>query len=79
MRVRDLGSAFNVSVSRLEVGEFRGQWPCSGLPDKTITFQFDKRNGDLIDLWSISTADGPAWVALSDDAKAYGFNRLKLM
>ena len=77
MRVRDLGSAFNVSVSRWEVQEFGESWPCAELPDKGITFQFDKGNGDLIDVWP-NDIDGPAVLALSQDAQEYGSKRLKL-
>jgi len=76
MRVRDLGSAFNVNVSRDEVGDFRQSWPCSNLPDKSICFQFSK-TGDLIDMWP-SNIDGSDVLALSQDAYAYGAKKLKL-
>lgn len=77
MRVRDLGSAFNVNVSRDEVADFRESWPCSRLPDKAICFQFSKSNGDLIDMWP-NDIDGSAVLALSQDAQAYGMKKLGL-
>lgn len=52
------------------------------MPTSPIWFQFDKRNGDLVDMrpsdWEERGADGPAMMALSDDAKIYGIKRLKL-
>lgn len=77
MRAYDCGSLFTVSVSRREVEAFKRNWPCSGLPDRAVSFQFDKRNGDLVDLWP-DTLDGEAAVALSADACAYGARRLGL-
>ena len=73
MRYRDCGSLYNVSVSRAEVEAFKRSFPCSGLPDKAITFQFDHRNGDLVDIWPDSSRfDGSGLLALSQDAQAYG-------
>lgn len=79
MRAKDCGSFYNVSVSRAEVEGFRSRWPCSGLPDRAVTFQFDKRNGDLVDIWPYAEKwDGDAAVALSHDAQEYGRMRLGL-
>ena len=77
MKTFDNGCFFTVSVSSNEVADFKTTWPCSGLPTKAIRFQFDKRNGDLVDLlpWDL---DGDALAALADDAKAYGAKRLGL-
>jgi len=69
MKIKKLGSATNVQISAREVEEFKAQWPCSGLPSRSITFQFAS-NGDLIDLWP-ANLDGSAVVALADDAKAF--------
>ena len=55
-----------ISVSAREVEQFKSKWPCSGIPSKAVSFTFDKRNGDLVDC--SSRADGPAMVALSQDA-----------
>lgn len=81
MKVRDNGSLYSVSISRAEVEAFKSQWPCSGLSDRPVTFQFGKRNGDLVDIWPYRYAsrfDGDAAVALSQDAQAYGRKRLGL-
>jgi len=62
-----------------EINTFKSQWPCHGLPDnlETITFDFDC--GDLVDIdarddhgrWLDSAEfDGPALLALSQDAQA---------
>lgn len=77
MRIRDLGSAVNVNVSRAEVAAFNRAWPASSMPTRAVCFQFDKRNGDLIDLWGPKN-DGPALLALSHDASNYAAKRLSL-
>ena len=81
MQVFNNGSAVTVTVTRREIDEFRRSWPCSGLSDKPVTFQFDKRNGDLIDSNDAANhpnADGSALVALAADAKLVGWTRLDL-
>ena len=78
MRYRDNGAFYSVSVSQAEVEAFKSNWPCSGLPDRHVTFQFDKRNGDLVDIWPNSDAwNGDAALALSQDAQVYGERRKK--
>lgn len=58
-----------VIVSRAEVQAFRRRWPCSGLPDRKIAFEFDT-DWNLVD---ISTDyDGPDILALSQDASDFG-------
>jgi hypothetical protein len=77
MRVFDNGAFFTVQVLRAEVDAFKRSYPCSGLPSRAITFEFDKRNGDLVDIRPDSTQfDGPALVALSEDAQAAGMRKL---
>lgn len=57
-------------------------WPCSGMPDKPLWAQFDKRNGDLVDLrpsnWEKRGASGDAMLALIADGQAYAKKRLKI-
>lgn len=78
MKYTDLGSCYNVQVSKAEVEAFKAKWPCSDFPSRAITFQFDKRNGDLVDIWPDSSKfDGPALVALSEDAQAFGAPRAR--
>lgn len=70
MIVKTSGTFFRVRVSRKEVSDFRANWPCSRLPDRAITFEFDARNGDLVDV--TDGVDGDDALALSYDAQAYG-------
>lgn len=73
MRVRDLGAFARVTVSAVEVEEFKRSWPCSGLPSRAISFTFDRRNGDLVEVCPANLeergADGGALLALSHDAQ----------
>ena len=81
MRYFDNGCFYSVTVTKREVKEFKAHWPCSGLPSKSVTFRFDKRNGDLVDITPYRYADqfdGDAAGALSQDAQAYGQKRGKL-
>lgn len=78
MRARDNGCFYSVSVSEDDVRTFKAQWPCSGLPTRSIWFQFDKRNGNLVDLRCAVAVEGEALLALSQDAQAYGKKRLHL-
>jgi hypothetical protein len=61
-----------VCVSRDDVADFRSQWPCSGLPDKAMWFEFES-NGDLVDVGPMDTSrfDGPDLLALSQNAQEY--------
>lgn len=53
-----------------DVAKFRAVWPCSGLPDKPLWFEFDWQ-GDLVDVSeTLELADGAAVNALVDDARA---------
>lgn len=75
MRLTDNGAFFTVSCSRRDVDAFKRTYPCSGLPDTAIAFQFDKCNGDLVDIFcrkDSASFDGPALVALSEDAQKFG-------
>ncbi len=67
MRVFNQGSFIRITVSRSEVEAFADTWPCSGLPHRGISFTFNARNGDLVDL-APADIDGEALVALSEDA-----------
>lgn len=82
MRLFDLGEGFNVTVSEDDIDRFNDQWPASELRGlHGVTFQFDKRNGDLVDIWykngDSERWDGSALSALSQDAQKYGESRLK--
>jgi hypothetical protein len=78
MRAYDNGCFFTVTYSRNDAESFSDRWPCSTVRGAG-SFQFSKRNGDLVDLTgSAAKSDGPEWVAFSEDCQRYGEKRLKL-
>ena len=82
MRVYDNGSYFTVAVYASEVRAFNAGWPGSSLPgDRSISFQFEKRSGDLVEIMpydAASEVDGPEATALCEDARNFGCERLGL-
>jgi hypothetical protein len=50
------------------------------MPSRSIWFQFDKRNGDLVDMvpsnWEERGADGSAMLALIEDAQQFAIRKL---
>lgn len=82
MRCFDNGCLYTVTVTAGEVYDFAVRWPCAHMRYRNpVTFQFDKRNGDLIDTnahRNHPNADDAAILALSQDAQAYGKKRLGL-
>lgn len=79
MRAFDNGCFFSVQCSQDDVQAFKDQFPCSGIPTRPIWFQFQKNNGDLVDIQPDSSSfDGYALVCLADDAKRYGIKKLRL-
>jgi hypothetical protein len=78
MRTFDNGCFYTVQCTERDVTEFARRWPCFG-PRVPITFQFDKRNGDLVDVTGTRDAhDYRGVLALSEDAKTYGAARMAL-
>lgn len=75
MRYQDNGCFHSVYVSKREVYDFARRWPCFGKV-RALWFQFDKRNGDLVDLTGDAGMDGNGVAALADDAKAYAATKL---
>lgn len=70
-----------MTISRDEVADFKSQWPCSGLPEVRVWAQFDKRNGDLVDMrpnLEERGADGAAVLALVADGQKYAAQKLGL-
>lgn len=70
-----------VTMDRAALDTFCAQWPCHGFPEALdrIVFEF-ATNGDLVDINAYAVRgrvlnsadfDGPALVALADDAKMY--------
>lgn len=78
MRAYDNGCFFTVLCSENDVYKFAQSWPCFG-DVKSYWFQFDKRNGDLVDTnHQDGDTDGAGILALSQDAQAYGAKRLRI-
>jgi hypothetical protein len=74
MRYHDNGAFYSVSVSAAELRDFAACWPCSGMrgASRGMAFQFDKRNGDLVDIDGERAGyDEGAVVALSEDAQRF--------
>lgn len=74
-RTYDNGCFFTVTLSRADVDTWAQSWPCFGTR-RALWFQFDKRNGDLVDMGNTAGIDDSAALAMSRDAHAYGCARL---
>lgn len=69
----------SIVVPEHGVVAFMRSYPRSGLSGKPIVFEFDRRNGDLVDLYELredgtrggDPHDGPALLALSQDAARF--------
>jgi hypothetical protein len=63
-----------ITATAQQVISFKRTWPCSGLPDKAITFEFDS-TGCLVDVTGprggevACNENGAALAALADDAQ----------
>lgn len=83
MKAHDNGCFYSVTIERRDIEAFKPTWPCNGLPVRPIWAQFDKRNGDLVDLTPSNLeergADGGALLALIADGQAYAKKRLKIV
>lgn len=62
-----------VRVSREGVAAFNARWPGSTLRDRSYWFEFDD-NRDLVDIDIPEQDDGPAALAMSQDAEAFLFD-----
>lgn len=79
MQTFDNGAFYSVTVTCREIEAFAARWPCSGMqsPKRAITFQFDKRNGDLVaSTGTFESYDQGAVTALLQDAREYGAKKL---
>lgn len=77
MKYHDNGSLYSVNISAREVEEFASRWPCYG-PRRAIWAQFDKRNGDIVDLAGDRGMDGSGVSALLQDAQQSPRNPFKV-
>jgi hypothetical protein len=63
-----------VRITRDGVAAFNARWPCSSLR-ATRSYWFDfEANGDLVDTDVPEQDDGPAALAMSQDAQAFLFD-----
>lgn len=83
------GSVYTVTVTNAELCDFARSWPCSRFDtDGEYLFQYDVRNGDLVDLSAVSAdgkerqigedEDGEWMAALSEEAGMVGADELGL-
>lgn len=74
------GRHYTASIGLKELHRFKSSWPCHGFPDSLarVVFEFEP-NGDLVDSNAYarngkpldsSAFDGPALLALCNDARA---------
>jgi hypothetical protein len=77
MKAHDNGCFFSCTVSSQDISKFNSRWPCSRLKCRNTWFQFDKRNGDLVDIEPVNV-DGAELLALSHDAQNYAAKKLNL-
>ena len=77
-RFHDNGCFFTVALSEGDVIDWARTWPCYG-PRRAVWFQFDKRNGDLVDAKPDADdgCDPSGFLALSHDAQAWGEARMR--
>lgn len=78
MKTKDLGSIVEVSFSAEDVRLFNSSFPCSDIPIRNGFFQFEKKNGDLVDAseYLRGVENGSAVSALCDEAKSF-FEKVK--
>lgn len=72
MKYISCGSVYRVRVSQSEVYHFNSRWPGSRIPEKTIIFEFDGINDDLLDIYPELVDCGEELLALSQDAQEFG-------
>lgn len=74
MRYIDNGCFYSVAISKREVEDFAERWPCFG-SRRALWAQFDKDNGDLVDIRGDSGMDGSGVLALLEDAKTFAADK----
>src|SRR5690349_4901545 len=72
------GNFYNVQLSADDVAQWASRWPCFG-ERRPLLFQFDARNGDLVDLGEDESGmDDAGLAALANDAALAGAELLDL-
>ena len=83
VRTYDNGSLYSVAFGAEEIRDFRRSYPASGLDSlRSVWAQFDRKNGDLVDLKcngasSCHRFDGAGLVALTEDMQCHATLRGK--
>jgi hypothetical protein len=78
MKAELFGTSYSVRLDMRDVDSFAERWPCYG-ERREVEFQFDARNGDLIDGPAESdSTDERGLVALANDACLAGAIALRL-
>lgn len=78
MRVKDSGGFYGVCFSAADIAAFNRRWPGSRMR-RPFCAEFDKRNGDLVDLTGRgSNVDGPEVTAIVEDGQAHAIQKLGL-
>lgn len=75
MRAYDQGCFVRVTASKREVEEFARRWPCFG-DVRAMSFTFERKSGDLVDLTGDRGMDGAGVAALADDCLDYAFRTI---
>ena len=76
MKAFNQGSCIRVTADQYDLTRFASVWPCSGINyGDHMSATFDKRNGDLVDIYVSNEFDGGAEVALIEDLKNYAGKR----
>ena len=78
MRYHDNGSLYSVNISAREVEAFARRWPCFG-SCCAIWAQFQKSNGDLVDMEGADGMDGGGVMALLQDVQQSARNPFKVV
>jgi len=70
MRAYGQGAFVRVVASTVDVQAFNDRWPCSTVPERRVSFTFDRRNGDLVDL-EPQGINGTEVVSLARDCQGH--------
>lgn len=65
------GNTYKVVVTNRELNEFAASFPCHGLNlDSEYSFEFDTRNGDLVDITVLRDRGVPDTIHEGEDGEA---------
>ncbi len=65
------GSTYSVLVTNRKLNEFAAAFPCNGLDlESEYLFQFDARNGDLVEVTALRDGERPDDISEQEDGEA---------